>query len=109
MTIRKSRSSTTKGGRGRGETRYTPPHFDKEERVKYYGVQCCLSLYECRRGDVRRVFVTPEREAIFKKVLEWADRKGVPHKVVSYEELSRVVASDHHEGVCLEARPLKVC
>lgn len=108
MVIRKSRSSTTKGRRERVETKYTPPHFDREERIKYHGVQACLTLFECRRGDIRRVFVTPERKLAFANILEWAERRGVPHKVVPYEELSRVVASEHHEGVCLEAVPLKV-
>lgn len=108
MAIRKSHSSTTKGKRGRGETGYKPPHFDKEDRVKYYGVQCCLAIFEHRRQDIKRIFVTPEREDAFNHVLEWADRKRVPFKIAEYEEIARVAATEHHEGVMIEARPLKL-
>lgn len=109
MVIRKSQSSTTKGGKGRGERRYTPPHFDKEPRVKYYGVQCCLTIFEKRRDDIKRIFVTPEQEETFDHVLEWAERRGVPYKLASYDEVARVAATEHHEGVMLEARPLELC
>jgi TrmH RNA methyltransferase len=109
MGIRKSHSSTTKGSRGRGETGYKPPHFDKEPRTKYYGVQCCLAIFEKRRDDIKRIFVTPEREEAFDHVLEWAERRRVPYKLASYEEVARVAATEHHEGVMFEARPLKLC
>jgi len=109
MGIRKSHSSTTKGGKGRGESRYTPPHFDKEPRTKYYGVQCCLTIFEKRREDIKRIFVTQEREEAFDHVLEWAERRRVPYKLASYEEVARVAATEHHEGVMFEARPLQLC
>ncbi len=108
MAIRKTHSSTTKGKRGRGATEYKPPHFDKEDRVKYYGVQCCLAIFETRRSDIKRIFVTPEREDLFNHVLEWAERKRVPFKIAEYDEIARVAATEHHEGVMIEARPLKL-
>lgn len=108
MAIRKSQSSTTKGQRGRGATEYKPPHFDREERTKYYGVQCCLAIFEHRRADIKRIFVTPEREEAFDHVLEWAERKRVPFKIAEYDEIARVAATEHHEGVMIEARPLKL-
>jgi len=108
MAIRKSQSSTTKGQRGRGTTEYKPPHFDREERTKYYGVQCCLAIFEHRRTDIKRIFVTPEREEAFDHVLEWAERKRVPFKIAEYDEIARVAATEHHEGVMIEARPLKL-
>jgi TrmH RNA methyltransferase len=108
MAIRKSQSSTTKGQKGRGTTEYKPPHFDREERTKYYGVQCCLAIFEHRRADIKRIFVTPEREEAFDHVLEWAERKRVPFKIAEYDEIARVAATEHHEGVMIEARPLKL-
>jgi TrmH RNA methyltransferase len=108
MAIRKSHSSTTKGQRGRAPTEYKPPHFDREERTKYYGVQCCLAIFEHRRADIKRIFVTPEREEAFDHVLEWAERKRIPFKIAEYDELARVAATEHHEGVMIEARPLKL-
>ena len=108
MAIRKSQSSTTKGGNGRAVTKYKPPHFDKEPRTKYYGVQCCLTIFEGRKSDIKRVFVSHDNEEIFDHVLNWAHRRNVPYRIVSDEELARVSSTEHHEGVCLEARPLEL-
>ena len=108
MAIRKSHSSTTKGGKGRAVTKYKPPHFDKEPRTKYYGVQCCLAIFEGRKSDIKRVFVSHDNEEIFDHVLNWAHRRNVPYRIVSDEELARVSSTEQHEGVCLEARPLEL-
>jgi TrmH RNA methyltransferase len=71
-------------------------------------VQCCLAIFEHRRADIKRIFVTPEREEAFDHVLEWAERKRIPFKIAEYDELARVAATEHHEGVMIEARPLKL-
>lgn len=105
MAIRKSHSSTIKGGKGRAVTKYKPPHFDKEPRTKYYGVQCCLAIFEERKSDIKRVFVSHDNEEVFDHVLNWAHRRNVPYRIVSDDELARVASTEHHEGVCLEARP----
>lgn len=52
--------------------------------------------------------MTPEREALFEPVLEWAKRRGVPCKIAGYDEVARVASTEHHEGVMLEARPLAI-
>lgn len=107
MVIRKSHRSTTKRPRGRGETPYKPPHFDREPRAKYYGVRCCLAIFASRPDDIKRIFVTPEREELFAEMLEWAERKRVPFKVAAFDEVARVAMTEHHEGVMIEARPLQ--
>lgn len=108
MAIRKSHSSTTKGKRGRVVPKYKPPHFDKEPRAKYYGVRCCLAIFEARKEDIKRVFVSHDTEEQFDHVLNWAHRRNVPYRIVADDELSRVAATEHHEGVCIEARPQTV-
>jgi hypothetical protein len=35
--------------------------------------------------------------------IEWCAKRSVPSKVVSFDELSRVASTEHHEGVCFEA------
>ena len=76
-------------------------------QVKFYGVQACRAIFRQRRNDITRVFVLAEQATAFDDLLDWARRRGLPWKVVSSEELSRVAATEHHEGVCCEALALK--
>ena len=71
---------------------------------KFYGVQACLAIFKCRRGDIQRVFIIPELREQFAEVFSWCKEKGLLCKVGSQEELSRVAGTEHHEGVCFEAR-----
>jgi TrmH RNA methyltransferase len=48
-----------------------------------------------------------ELQEHFEDLLDWSERRGIPYKVVEYDELSRVAATEHHEGVCCEATSLK--
>ncbi len=100
-------SSTTKRPvrRGGGDSR--PPHARREDLTKFYGVQQCLALFEHRRKDIRRVFVMPQLKERLEGVAQWCERQGLSARVVEFEELSKVSGTDHHEGVCIEARPLR--
>lgn len=75
--------------------------------MKFYGVQACLALCEHRRADIRRLFLLESHVERFRAVIRWCSRKGLPVKVVEQPELSVVAGTDHHEGVCVEARPLR--
>jgi TrmH RNA methyltransferase len=43
----------------------------------------------------------------FTQVLEWCAKRALPSKVVSFDELTRVARTEHHEGVCFEAAAIK--
>lgn len=92
--------------RGRGGSRPPPNPVHREDLTKFVGVQCCRAIFDARRGDIRRVFVQESFEEAFFGVLRWAERRGLPARVVNSEELARVAGTDHHEGVCFEAKPL---
>lgn len=49
----------------------------------------------------------PQQSAAFDDVLQWSERRGIPHKIVESDELSRIAATEHHEGICCEAKPLQ--
>lgn len=99
---RRPHSSTTKRPQGRGGQK----SFKREDLTKFYGVQSCLAIFEHRRPEIRRVFVLEAIADRFRHVERWCDRRGVPWKVVEFEELSTIAGTDHHEGVCFEAKPL---
>lgn len=101
-----TKSSTTKSPRRGGGSSVSAKPFNREPLTKFFGMQCCLAIFEARREEVRRIFVSPELESQFVRVLRWAERRGLPARVVSNEELARVAGTEHHEGVCFEAKPL---
>ena len=63
-------------------------------------------LFEARKKDLRRLFVLPEHQERFKSILDWASKRGLFVRVVEAAEISRVAGTEHHEGVCFEAKPL---
>jgi TrmH RNA methyltransferase len=75
--------------------------------IKFYGYHACLKIFERRRGDIRRVFYDPKLEPSLGEVISWCERAKVLCKSVrNPEELSRIAATDHHEGLCIEALPI---
>jgi TrmH RNA methyltransferase len=52
------------------------------------------------------VFFLEEQAERFRHIVRWCDKRGVYAKSASFDELSRVSGTDHHEGVCVEAKPL---
>lgn len=100
-------SSTTKRSFQREERGNKKHSARREDITKFIGVQACLAIFKHRKYDIRRVFVLPDLEECFDPLIQWCDRKGLPVKIVGQEELSRVASTEHHEGVCVEATPLK--
>lgn len=90
--------------RPRGSSRPSRP---PEKSVKFYGIQQCLAIFRERARDIERVFIQPHLVERFQAVKAWCGERGIPLKVVEAEELARVAATEHHEGVCFEARALR--
>jgi TrmH RNA methyltransferase len=53
------------------------------------------------------VFLVDERLERFRDLVRLCERSGVVAKVVSPDELARVAATQHHEGICIEATPVR--
>jgi len=75
--------------------------------IKFHGIQECRALFEYRRDDIRRVFLLPDLEEHFEHQLNWCSKRGLPVRFIEFAELSTVAGTEHHEGVCVEAKPLK--
>ena len=102
-----SRPIVPLGGVRRAPTRattYAPPRVTARD-VKIYGRNACEALFRARPGDVRRAFVNERTARAMGAMLSELARRRLPYRVVSDEELARVAGSQHHEGVCLVARP----
>jgi TrmH RNA methyltransferase len=100
-------NTTEKKQREKSDSKKKSDRRSREVTTKFYGIQACRAIFRERRNEIRRVFVNQEQSTAFHEVLEWSKRRGIPHKVVESDELSRIAATEHHEGVCCEAKPLQ--
>lgn len=74
---------------------------------RYYGLHCCFAIVESRPKSVRRVFISRKVQTLCKPLIEWCEKKKVTFKLTDDAELTRVAATEHHEGVVLEADSLR--
>jgi TrmH RNA methyltransferase len=79
-----------------------------EDIIKFIGVQCCLTIAEQRRSEIRRLFVSAEQTETFGRLLAWCNKRDIPTKIVEYEELARIAGTERHEGVCIEAKSVRI-
>jgi TrmH RNA methyltransferase len=104
----KKHSAKTEKQRGGSASRDRFKKVIREDLVKFYGVNQCKAIFRNRRNQIRRVFIDEVQADVFQDLIEWSDRRGIPCKVVSRDELSKVAATEHHEGVCCEALPIEL-
>jgi TrmH RNA methyltransferase len=80
------------------------PSSPRPDEVKVHGLHACLALWRARPDDVIRAWVTPERVPEVGPLLRWCAQQRRAYHVVPADELRRVTATVHHEGVCVLAR-----
>ncbi|MBS0486401.1 MAG: rRNA methyltransferase, partial [Proteobacteria bacterium] len=83
--------------------RAAPPRRNHDE-MRVYGINACLALFAQRPHDLRKVYLLESRIAQLKTVLAWCVQKKLGYRVVGNADLDKLTASQHHEGVCFEAR-----
>jgi len=71
------------------------------KEMRLYGFHSCFAVFEKRRQDIVRVYVTEKKVKTASAVLKFcADHKKAYH-IVTDEELSQIVSSVHHEGIAM--------
>jgi TrmH RNA methyltransferase len=81
------------------------PRPPREQRI--HGLNACLALFEQRPGDLRKVWLLQSRIPKLKAVLEHCTRHRIGYTVVEEEDLAKLAASAHHEGVVFGAVPAR--
>ena len=76
----------------------------KTDEIKYYGLNACLALWHNRANDIIRVYVGEERVKELGPLLKWCARQKKAYHVLGPDELAKVAASTHHEGVIILGR-----
>lgn len=70
----------------------------------YYGFHAVRALFKTRREEIIRAYCTEERLHEMGDVLKWCANNKKAYHVVTKEDLEKISASVHHEGVALLAK-----
>ena len=83
----------------------------RREELRLYGLNAVDAVFRRRPEAIRKVYLVESRIAALKPLLAWCVKHRVGYRVVGDEDLERLAASSHHEGVVAdvlktEPRPL---
>ena len=74
------------------------------DEMRVYGLNACLALFARRPHDLRKVYLLESRIPDLKAVLAWCVQRKLGYRVVESADLDKLTATQHHEGVCFDAR-----
>lgn len=67
-------------------------------------MNACRAAFAARPEDLRKVYLSEARIGTLRDVLAWCVRQRLGYRVVETDDLDRLAASSHHEGVVFEMR-----
>jgi len=79
-----------------------PPRARPAGETRIFGLNACLALFARRPQDVRKVWLLESRVGALKPVLAWCVKNRLGYRVVGDEDLDKLTATQHHEGVCFD-------
>ncbi|MFC4726986.1 TrmH family RNA methyltransferase [Coralloluteibacterium thermophilus] len=74
----------------------------REEEVRLYGLNAVRAAFAQRPEALRKLYLTEARLPALQPLLAWCVARRVGYRVVGTEDLDRLAASTHHEGVVAE-------
>ncbi len=100
------RATPSRPARGPGrdeaaEAVYAPG--PREQRL--YGLNACLAMFARRPQDLRKAWLLESRIPALKAVLAHCVAHRIGYRVVGEEDLRKLAASSHHEGVVFDVLP----
>lgn len=93
---------------GRPSPRRARVPAQRDDTVRVTGVHATEALLSHRPDDVHRLFVTEAHLERFKPAFRTLADARKPYRIVTQDELDRVAAGTHHEGVCAVAEPKRM-
>lgn len=84
----------------RRDSQQTSPRVRRDEELRLHGINACLAAFAHRPQDLRKVWLTETNIPAFKQVLAWCVKQRIGYRVVEVDEIEKLTASSHHEGVC---------
>jgi TrmH RNA methyltransferase len=74
-------------------------HATRREELRLYGLNAVQAVFDRRPEAIRKVYLAQSRIHALKPLLAWCVKHRVGYRVVEEEDLDRLAASSHHEGV----------
>ena len=85
--------------RGRPPAPATEAGAQRRGELRLYGVNAVREVFARRPQALRKLYLDEARLDGFRDVLKWCAANRVGYRIVSGEDLRRLAASSHHEGV----------
>jgi TrmH RNA methyltransferase len=97
------------GNRGRGPAApmrgEAPAGAERAVELRLYGLNAVEAVFARRPGAIRKLYLSADRIPRLQPLLKWCAAHRVGYRVVEdVEELRRLAASTHHEGVVADVR-----
>lgn len=67
--------------------------------LRLYGVNAVRAAFAARPGDLRKLWLLPERMGELSELLAWCVAQRLGYRLVTADDLARLSGSQHHEGV----------
>lgn len=67
--------------------------------IRLHGLNAILAVHARRPGSIRKLWLREDRIPALQPLLKWCVANRVGYRVVEDEDLRRLAASTHHEGV----------
>lgn len=75
------------------------PRPARREEVRLYGMNAVQAVFDRRPQAIRKLYLLQTRVHALRPLLAWCVQHRVGYRVVEGEDLDRLAASSHHEGV----------
>lgn len=72
--------------------------------LRIHGLNAVLAVFRHRPADLRKLYLAEERIPALKALLKWCVANRVGYRVVPEDDLRKLAASSHHEGVVADVR-----
>ena len=72
---------------------------DRERELRLHGLNAVLAAHARRPGAIRKLWLREDRIPALQPLLKWCVANRVGYRVVEDEDLRKLAASTHHEGV----------
>ena len=72
---------------------------DRHEELRLHGLNAILAAHARRPGSIRKLWLREDRIPALQPILKWCVANRVGYRVVEDEDLRKLAASTHHEGV----------
>ncbi|GAB3515439.1 tRNA/rRNA methyltransferase [Pseudoxanthomonas daejeonensis] len=82
-------------------------HATRREELRLYGLNAVQAVFDRRPEAIRKVYLAQSRIHALKPLLAWCVKHRVGYRVVEEEDLDRLAASSHHEGVVADVQRIE--